>query len=129
MALKQKLDAEEKALLEIIEDPIWLGEFLRSTADGEVDKNVWPKLPWEYRDYQRQFLSDQSEFILYTGGRAIGKCQPCGSKVYTTEGYKTITELYKRACFIAYALDESTKEIVQRRAVVVKINYHQHILL
>ena len=120
MALKQKLDAEEKALLEIIEDPIWLGEFLRSTADGEVDKNVWPKQAWEYRDYQRQFLSDQSEFILYTGGRAIGKCSPSGAKVYTTEGYKTITELYKRACFIAYALDESTKEIVQRRAVVVK---------
>lgn len=118
MGLRQKLDEEEQALLEIISDPIWLGEFLRSTADGETDMNVWPKELWGYRDYQRQFLSDTSEFIVYTGGRAIGKCQPASSRIYTTEGYKAISELYKREYFIVYALDERSQEIVQRRAVI-----------
>lgn len=118
--LKQKLDAEELALLEIVEDPIWFGEFMRATADGEVDKNVWPKgEPWKYRDYQRQFLSDTSEFILYTGGRAIGKCQPSGSRVYTTNGYKTIGELSREKYFITYALTPDM-QVVQRRAVVTK---------
>jgi len=119
--LKQKLDREELALLEIIEDPIWFGEFMRRTSDGEINENVWPKgEPWKYRDYQRQFLSDTSEFILYTGGRAIGKCQPSGAKIYTTKGYKTIGELGREKCFIAYAFDPKSMEIVQRRAVVVR---------
>lgn len=119
--LKQKLDAEELALLEIVEDSIWFGEFMRRTADGEVDKNVWPKGdPWKYRDYQRQFLSDTSEFILYTGGRAIGKCQPSGARVYTTKGYKTIGELGREKYFITYTLDPISMSIVQRRAVIVK---------
>lgn len=119
--LKQKLDAEELALLEIIEDPIWFGEFMRRTSDGEINDNVWPKgEPWKYRDYQRQFLSDTSEFILYTGGRAIGKCQPSGAKIYTTKGYKTIGELGREPYFIAYALDPKSMEIIQRRAVIVK---------
>lgn len=120
MTLRQKLDEEELALLEIVTDPIWLHEFLRSTSDGETDKNVYPAEPWEFRDYQRQFLTDQSEFILYTGGRAIGKCSPSGSKVYTTDGYRTIGELAKKPYFITYALDVDTKEIVQRRAVAIK---------
>lgn len=120
MTLKQKLDAEELALLEIVTDPIWLNEFLRSTADGEIDRNVYPTEAWKFRDYQRQFLSDKTEFILYTGGRAIGKCSPSGSKVYTSCGYKTIGQLSKEKYFIAYALDENTKEVVQRRAVAIR---------
>ncbi len=118
MTLRQRLDAEELALLEIIEDPIWLGEFLRSTADGESDRNTYPSMAWRYRDYQRQFLSDKSEFILYTGGRAIGKCSPSGSRVYTNEGYKTIGELAKKPYFIAYTVDSDTLQVVQRRAVI-----------
>lgn len=117
--LKQKLDDEELALLEIVEDPIWFGEFMRGTSDGEVDKNVWPKgEPWKYRDYQRQFLSDTSEFILYTGGRAIGKCQPSSARIYTTEGYKRISALAKKKSFIVYALNPHTLELEQRRAVI-----------
>lgn len=121
MALKQKLDQEELALLEIVEDSIWFGEFMRATADGEINTDVWPKgEPWKYRDYQRQFLSDKSEFILYTGGRAIGKCQPSGSRVYTTKGYKTIGELAKERYFITYAIDPKSLELVQRRAVITR---------
>ncbi|HTH20921.1 MAG TPA: hypothetical protein VL854_01775, partial [Nitrososphaeraceae archaeon] len=61
MAIKQKLDQDDIAMLEIIEDPIWLGEFLRSTDDGEIDKHLHPPEKWSYRDYQRQFLSDKTE--------------------------------------------------------------------
>lgn len=119
--LKQKLDAEELALLEIVEDSIWFGEFMRRTADGEINDNVWPKGdPWKYRDYQREFLSDTSEFILYTGGRAIGKCQPSGARIYTTKGYKTIGELGREKYFIAYAIDPKSMELVQRRALIVR---------
>lgn len=120
MTLKQKLSKEEMALLEIVADPIWFGEFMRSTADGEIDKNVWPKEQWNYRDYQRQFLSDQTEFILYTGGRAIGKCQPSTSRILTDEGYCTIGELTRKPYFVVYALDPITQELVPRRAVLVK---------
>jgi len=119
MTLKQKLDDEELALLEIVQDPIWFGEFMRSTADGETDENVYPPEQWKYRDYQRQFLSDQSEFILYTGGRAIGKCQPSGSRIYTTKGYKKISELAREKSFIVYAFDPKTLELEQKRAVIV----------
>ena len=119
MTLKQRLDDEELALLEILEDPIWLGEFLHTTSDGEPDKELWPTESWKYRDYQRQFLTDKSEFILYTGGRAIGKCQPSGSRIYTTEGYKTISELSKRKYFITYALDNDMS-LVQRRALITR---------
>lgn len=119
MSLKQRLDDEDTALLEIIEDPIWFGQFLRTTADGEIDKSLWPNNgPWNYRDYQKQFLTDTTEFILYTGGRAIGKCSPSGSRVYTNEGYKTIGELSKRPYFIAYTLTPEMT-IEQRRAVAI----------
>jgi hypothetical protein len=120
MTLKQKLTDEEIALLEIVEDPIWLGEFLRNTSDGEVDKNLWPSNEWHYRDYQSQFLTDKTEFILYTGGRAIGKCQPSSSKIYTVNGYKKIRNLIKLPSFGVYALNEKTLELEQRRAVIVE---------
>jgi intein-like protein with splicing domain/terminase large subunit-like protein len=117
MALKQKLDPDDIALLEIFEDPIWLGEFLRSTDDGEIDKNLHPPEKWSYRDYQRQFLSDKTEFILYTGGRSIGKCQPRSARIYTTEGYKTIGQLIERNSFVVYSLT-ADKQLEQRRAVL-----------
>lgn len=122
MALKVKLDDDDISLLEIIEDKVWLGEFLRSTGDGEVDKQLHPSLKWSYRDYQRQFLSDDTEFILYTGGRAIGKCQPSNARIYTSEGYKTIAELIKRKYFITYALTPEMT-IEQRRAIAVFDKY------
>lgn len=69
MTIKPKLDEDDIILLEIFEDEIWQGEFLRSTNDGEVDPTLLPPIKWRYRDYQRQFLSDKTEFILYTGVR------------------------------------------------------------
>jgi len=118
MGLKQKISKEDIALLEIIEDEVWLGQFLRTTGDGQVDKSLWPSIEWNYRDYQKQFLTDRSEFILYTGGRAIGKCSPSGARIYTTEGYKKLGQLSRRPYFITYALTPEMT-IEQRRAVAI----------
>lgn len=117
MAIKSKLDEDDLALLEIVEDPIWFGEFLRSTNDGEVDQALHPPKPWYYRDYQRQFLGDTSEFILYTGGRAIGKCQPGSARIYTDKGYQTISELLYERAFIVYSMT-SDMTVEQRRAII-----------
>jgi len=118
MALQQKLDEGDIALLEVIEDPVWLGEFLRSTNDGEVDKKLWPANRWTYRDYQRQFLTDQYAFILYTGGRSIGKCSPGGSRIYTTQGYRKLSDVAQDKAFIAYTFTPDML-LEQRRAVCV----------
>ncbi len=117
MAIRAKLEEEDLAVLEIVEDEIWLGEFLRSTGDGEVDEALHPPKPWYYRDYQRQFLGDSSEFILYTGGRAIGKCQPGGARILTDKGYQTITELLDEDAFIVYSLTRDM-QLEQRRAIL-----------
>src|SRR5688572_23303143 len=117
MPIEQKLDEDDLALLEIIEDPVWFGEFLRSTSDGEVDEALHPPRQWFYRDYQRQFLTDESEFILYTGGRAIGKCQPSTARIYTSDGYRQISSLLPEDSFIVYTLT-SDMTVEQRRAIV-----------
>jgi hypothetical protein len=121
MALTRQLQEDELALLEIIEDPIWLGEFLRSTRDGSPNKEEWPKTPFEYRWYQRDLLTDYSEFIILTAGRAVGKCQPRSARVYTPDqGYTNIADLLKlqrgQGYVNVYAIDPKTKELVQKRA-------------
>lgn len=120
MALVRKLDEEELALLELIEDPIWLPEFLRNTADGSAHEEEWPKRPFAFRWYQRDLLSDRTPFISLTAGRAVGKCQPSNSRIYCVgEGYKTIEELRNRRCFPVYALSKGGN-FVQRRAYITK---------
>jgi len=114
--LVPKLSEAEYALLEVIEDPIWFNEFLRSTNNGDMNKGNWPAEEFSFRPYQKELLTDQSPHIVVTGGRAIGKCQPANARIYTTEGYKTITQLLKQSSFVTYAYSESQNAFVQRRA-------------
>ncbi len=111
-----KLSDHEYALLEVLEDPVWLNEFLRSTNYGDMNRNNWPAEEFEFRPYQKEILTDQSAHIVVTGGRAIGKCQPAHARIYTTEGYQSITQLLKKPSFIAYAYSEEQQAFVQRRA-------------
>ena len=105
MGLVQKLTEDDIALLEVFEDKVWLVEFLRNTADGEVDTNLHPKEKWKYRDYQKQFLTDETEFIVYTGGRAIGKCSPGNARILVAgHGYMTLSQVAKLKSFTTYAL-------------------------
>jgi hypothetical protein len=127
MPLQKKLAPEELALLEVLSDPVWLGEFLRSTGDfaanEEERKN---KKPFEYRWYQKDLLTDTTPNIILTGGRAIGKCNPIGSRIYTqTYGYMRVIELlqrYKKRYFVVSALGKNG-EWVNRRAILRKDGY------
>lgn len=115
--IRERFSEDDLALLEVLEDPIWCGEFLRTTNYGEVKPEMHAKKPWFYRDYQRQFLSDKSEFIVYMGGRAIGKCQPPSARILTNQGYRTISELLEEPSIIVYALDKNGS-LTQKRAVI-----------
>jgi hypothetical protein len=79
MALHRRLEEDELALLEVWEDPIWFAEFLRSTADGSLQREEWPKRPFKYRWYQRDLITDKSPYISLAAGRAVGKCHPPGT--------------------------------------------------
>lgn len=122
MALVEQLSEEDLALLAVITDPILLGEFCRNTADGSPYKEEWPQnKPFRYRWYQKDLLSDKSEFIVLTGGRAIGKCSPMTARIYVYPyGYITILELmtlmksHKTPNFSIYTIDENNK-LVQKR--------------
>lgn len=120
--LKQKLTDEDLALLEIIEDGVLLGEFLRTTANGEMNRSLWPKQPFRYRPYQAMLLTDETEYISVCAGRAVGKCAHIRSRVYTDKGYKTIAELLKLPSFLAYTLDKENN-LVLRRAKVYPNKY------
>lgn len=132
MALTKQLTEEEWDLLAIIDDPILLGEFCRNTADGSPHKEEWPTRPWKYRWYQKDLLSDKSEFIVLTGGRAIGKCSPLFERVYIYPfGYVTIRDIlgwdkkgHPLKNVTIYGVD-SNNELVQRRLRVDKNGYKQ----
>lgn len=116
MTLVRRLDDDELALLEVVEDPVWFAEFLRSTNDGSMQKEEWPKRSFKYRWYQRDLITDQTPYISLVGGRAIGKCHPPSSRIYTTKGYRSIEELRHLDSFAVYARDERTNKLVHRRA-------------
>lgn len=125
MALKRLLTEQELSLLEIFEDPVYLGEFLRNTADGSPRPEEWTrKQEFKYRWYQKDLLTDQNSNIVIRGGRAIGKCHPAESRVYTVEwGYVpcgdllTFSNTFKS--FSVYAFDENMK-LTRRRAIITE---------
>lgn len=117
--LRAKIEDAELALLEILEDPVWLNEFLRSTNQGDMNKSNWPQDEFTFRPYQKEILTDRSRHIVVTGGRAIGKCQPVTSRIFTSEGYKTIHQLLQKPSFITYGYS-TEGELTQRRAFLRK---------
>jgi hypothetical protein len=61
----KKLTKNEKALLEILEHPVWNAEFLRK----EVDET------WEHTDYQKEVLADCGNYISFRAARSVGKSE------------------------------------------------------
>jgi len=122
MTLIEKLPREELDLLEVVEDPIWFGEFLRSTHDASSIPQEWPSSPFHYRWYQKDILSDKNPYISLTGGRAIGKCSPLSERVYTYPyGYMKLMDLYskdnKHNLAIFYVRDREDN-FIQRRGEI-----------
>lgn len=120
MAIKEKLTDAELALVEVLEDPIFFSEFMRTTRDASPVKSVWPKSDFKYRWYQRDLITDKSEYIVLTGGRAVGKCQPASSKIYTTKGYLSINKILKAGGVCEVWAQDSMGNLNPRRAVIVK---------
>jgi hypothetical protein len=117
MALKEKIRDDEIELLEILEDPIWFGEFIRETNGGSLSTKSHS--PFNYRWYQKDILSDQTEKIVVVGGRSVGKCSPGYEKIYTTEGYFTLNYLIKhKSVFDVWSFNEETNRYEQKRAFV-----------
>jgi len=85
-----------------------------------MQKESWPK-PFKYRWYQKDLLTDKSKNIILTAGRAVGKCNPMFSRIYTNKGYTSIAAIIKSGdpYFVVYALNNENK-LVQRRATFEK---------
>lgn len=99
MGLQQRLNEGDIALIEVLSDPIWFGEFMRTTRDGQINPRLWPSQPFTYRWYQKDILTARpptNPRIVLRGGRAIGKCQPETTSILTPNGWQTIGELYHR---------------------------------
>lgn len=120
MPIKEKLSEGELALIEVLEDPVWFAEFMRTTRDGSPIKSMWLNEPFKYRWYQRDLISDKSEYIVLTGGRAVGKCQPASAQIYTTKGYTTINKVLKAGGVCEVWCQTDQGEFVPRRSVMVR---------
>jgi len=75
MALTEKLTEEEFALYEVLRDPTWFGEFVYN-LDLDVDEE-----PWEFTDYQVEFLEDFNQLVCLRCGRAVGKTEAIKTKI------------------------------------------------
>lgn len=95
--LIERLTPAEQALYEILTDPVWFGEFLRSTNDFAELAEERKQRPFKYRWYQKDLLTERSHRVSLRGGRAVGKCHPKTTRVYTfSHGYMSIAELIDR---------------------------------
>lgn len=122
MTLKAKLDVGDMALLEVIEDPVWCAEFMRTSRDMSPNKKHWMREPFSYRSYQKDLITDRSEYIVLSGGRAIGKCQPRNARIYTDHGYQAIGDLMLKPCFSVYCVDD--EGVIQKKRAVVAYDKH-----
>lgn len=88
--MKEKLALSEGdlAVLEIIEDPVLFGEFIRTT-DEEMERGAG----WHYDYYQRKMLVDSSPYISIATGRTTGKTATMETKIIHT----AVSNMYKRA--------------------------------
>ena len=73
------LSEEDLAVIEIVDDPVFFGEFIRSTED-----ELKEELGWVYDNYQRLMLLDESSYVSVCTGRATGKTASLESKLIWT---------------------------------------------
>lgn len=117
MAIEAKLTEEDLALVEVIEDPIFLSEFLRSTGNGDFREGIKHQ-DFELHWYQKDILTDLTEHILIRGGRSVGKCQPDSARILTDKGYKTIKQLKDKYYFTAVCLDDQGNHVLRRASIL-----------
>lgn len=88
MKEKVVLSEGDLAVLEIIEDPVLFGEFIRST-----DEEIGMGQGWHYDNYQRKMLVDSSPYISIATGRTTGKTASMETRIIHT----AVSNKYKKA--------------------------------
>jgi len=78
----------ELAVLELLEDPVLFGEFIRS-AEDEIEEGEG----WHYDNYQRKMLTDSSHYVSIATGRTTGKTASMETKIIQL----AISNIYARA--------------------------------
>ncbi len=93
--IREKRSLAEQALYEVLTDPIWAVEFLRTYNGFPLDPNARTTgKPFVTRWYQRSLLTDTYPYISICGARSIGKCHPQHTRIYTADhGYISIRRL------------------------------------
>ena len=75
MALVEKPSAEDKMLYEIIRHPVLCAEFIQNLDLPEKDE------PWEYSNYQEEFICDFNNYISICCARSVGKTESITASV------------------------------------------------
>ena len=76
--MKEKviLDDGDIAVLDLFEDPVVFGEFVRST-DEEIDEGG----SWSFNNYQKLMILDESPYVSVCTGRTTGKTVSLETKI------------------------------------------------
>jgi hypothetical protein len=89
MKERQQLDSKDIAVLEILDDPVFFGEFIRDTTEIMDDDDKG----WKFDGYQKNLLLDKSPFMSACTGRSTGKTTILETKVIHT----VISNKYRKA--------------------------------
>lgn len=89
--MKERISYDEGdlAVLEVLEDPILLGSFLRSSEE-QLDEG---EDMWEYDNYQKKIILDESPYISVCTGRSTGKTVSMESKIV----FNAVSNKYEKA--------------------------------
>jgi len=88
MKEKVVLDEGDLAVLDMIEDPVVFGEFVRST-DEEIEDGG----SWKFNNYQKLMILDESSYISVCTGRTTGKTVSLETKIVHT----AVSNKYRKA--------------------------------
>ncbi|MFA7101251.1 MAG: hypothetical protein WC196_05925 [Bacilli bacterium] len=88
MKEKVVLDEGDLAILEILDDPVLFGEFVRS-AEEELDEGKG----WHYDNYQRKMLIDSGHYVSIATGRSTGKTASMETRII----WNAISNTYRKA--------------------------------
>jgi len=89
MKEKLVLDDNDVAVSELLKDPVWFGEFIRSAAEDKPDVTQ----SWEFDNYQKRMLLDMSNYISACTGRTTGKTVVLETRLI----YDVVSGLYSKA--------------------------------
>jgi len=88
--MKEKivLDEGDIAVLDMIEDPVVFGEFVRST-DEEIESGG----SWRFNNYQKLMILDESPYVSVCTGRTTGKTVSLETKIV----HNAVSNKYRKA--------------------------------